>query len=90
VSGATLTKVMANEFGRYGITVNAIAPGSTATRRFEELVSITARERGGFRCAAEKHLLRERTSDPAGGRGGRGGVPRFEASRTGKWLRDQC
>ncbi len=55
----SLTKVMANEFGRYGITVNAIAPGSTATRRFEELVSITARESGTSRRAAEKHLLRE-------------------------------
>ena len=55
----SLTKVMANEFGRYGITVNAIAPGSTATRRFEELVAITARERGVSRRAAEKHLLRE-------------------------------
>jgi 3-oxoacyl-[acyl-carrier protein] reductase/bacilysin biosynthesis oxidoreductase BacG len=55
----SLTKVMANEFGRYGITVNAIAPGSTATRRWEELVSITARERGTTRRAAEKYLLRE-------------------------------
>jgi len=54
-----LTKVMANEFGRYGITVNAIAPGSTATRRWAELVSITARERGISSRAAEKHLLRE-------------------------------
>lgn len=55
----SLTKVMADEFGRYGITVNAIAPGSTATRRWNELVSITARERGVSRAAAEKHLLRE-------------------------------
>jgi NAD(P)-dependent dehydrogenase (short-subunit alcohol dehydrogenase family) len=55
----SLTKVMANEFGRYGITVNAIAPGSTATRRWAELVSITAREGGITRRAAEKHLLRE-------------------------------
>jgi len=55
----SLTKVMANEFGRYGITVNAIAPGSTATQRWNELVSITARERGVSRAAAERHLLRE-------------------------------
>jgi NAD(P)-dependent dehydrogenase (short-subunit alcohol dehydrogenase family) len=55
----SITMVMASEFGRYRITVNAIAPGSTATRRFEELVSITARERGVSRRAAEKHLLRE-------------------------------
>jgi 3-oxoacyl-[acyl-carrier protein] reductase len=55
----SLTKAMANEFGRFGITVNAIAPGSTATRRWTELVGITARERGESRVEAEKYLLRE-------------------------------
>jgi NAD(P)-dependent dehydrogenase (short-subunit alcohol dehydrogenase family) len=50
---------MANEFGPHGITVNAIAPGSTATRRWTELVEITARERGESVAAAEKYLLRE-------------------------------
>jgi NAD(P)-dependent dehydrogenase (short-subunit alcohol dehydrogenase family) len=55
----SVTKAMANEFGAYGITVNAICPGSTRTRRFTELVEITARERNLSLEKAEQWLLQE-------------------------------
>ena len=55
----SVTKALANELGAFGITVNAICPGSTRTRRWDELVSITARERKTDEKEAETHLLRE-------------------------------
>ena len=53
----SITKAMANEFGKSSITVNAICPGSTDTGRWTELVGIHAKERGISTQEAEKHLV---------------------------------
>jgi NAD(P)-dependent dehydrogenase (short-subunit alcohol dehydrogenase family) len=55
----SVTKVLANELGPLGITVNAINPGSTDTGRWDELVRMTSNELGVSAQNAEKHLLRE-------------------------------
>lgn len=61
INFATLsaTKALANEFGPYGITVNAICPATIQTRRWTELVAITAREHNISEDEAKKHLLRD-------------------------------
>lgn len=50
-----LTKTLSNEFGRDGITVNAIAPFTTVTRGFESRVTKMAAERG---LTLEEHTRR--------------------------------
>jgi len=55
----SLTKLMANELGSKGITVNAINPGSTNTRRWTNLIEVVAREQNVSREEAEKILVEE-------------------------------
>lgn len=53
------TKVLANLLGPKGITVNAICPGSTNTRRWDELVSITMEKFDLDKAGAEARLCTE-------------------------------
>jgi len=53
----SLTKALAEDLGPWGVTVNAINPGHTGTRRWKELVERRARERGIEYVAAERELL---------------------------------
>jgi 3-oxoacyl-[acyl-carrier protein] reductase len=55
----SLTKLMANDLGNKGITVNAINPGSTRTRRWANLIEVYANEKNVSREEAEKMLLEE-------------------------------
>jgi len=55
----SLTKLMANDLGRRGITVNAINPGSTNTRRWTNLIEVYAREKDVSLEDAERVLLDE-------------------------------
>ena len=61
INAATLsiTKALAIQFGQYGITVNAICPGSTDTRRWAETVKLTMEKLGVSAEEATKHLLLE-------------------------------
>lgn len=55
----SLTKLMANDLGSKGITVNAINPGSTNTRRWTNLVQVYAHEKNVSHKEAEKILVEE-------------------------------
>jgi NAD(P)-dependent dehydrogenase (short-subunit alcohol dehydrogenase family) len=55
----SLTKLMANDLGSKGITVNAINPGSTNTRRWADLVQVYAHDKNVSHKEAEKILVEE-------------------------------
>jgi NAD(P)-dependent dehydrogenase (short-subunit alcohol dehydrogenase family) len=55
----SLTKLMANDLGSKGITVNAINPGSTNTRRWANLVQVYAHDKNVSHKEAEKILVEE-------------------------------
>ena len=55
----SLTKIMAHELGKDGVTVNAINPGSTNTRRWQNLIEVIVREEGLSREQAEAKLVEE-------------------------------
>jgi NAD(P)-dependent dehydrogenase (short-subunit alcohol dehydrogenase family) len=55
----SLTKALANEFGKFGVTVNAVAPVFTKPRRWTEFLEVMAREQGLYVEEAERQLVAE-------------------------------
>ena len=56
---ASWAKSMANELGRYNITVNNILPGFTRTQRLSSIVSMTANRKNSPEEAVEKEMQEE-------------------------------
>lgn len=62
-----LVKSLSNEFGKYGITVNNVAPGYTATERLRDLVAKRAKQQG----VSENDYLERMGAEAALGRVGK-------------------
>lgn len=58
-----LTKVLANQYAKYNITVNTVCPGHIRTRRQEELAQTRARAR---RISVEQYFTETAAAIPAG------------------------
>lgn len=56
---ASWSKTMANELGAFGITVNNILPGATATARLETIVNNKSSKTGAAKEAVEHEMLEE-------------------------------
>ncbi len=56
---ASWAKTMANELGRYGITVNNVLPGATATERLSAIVGNKSAKEGKTREETEQEMLAE-------------------------------
>jgi 3-oxoacyl-[acyl-carrier protein] reductase len=52
-------KTMANELGKYSITVNNVLPGATATERLETIINNKISKTGADHAAIEKEMLKE-------------------------------
>ncbi|MEI8280212.1 MAG: SDR family oxidoreductase [Bacteroidota bacterium] len=56
---ASWSKTMANELGAFGITVNNVLPGATATGRLEAIINNKVAKTGAAQEAVEKEMLEE-------------------------------
>jgi len=53
------SKTLANELGAYGITVNNVLPGATATGRLSSIITNKAQKMGVEQSEVERHMLAE-------------------------------
>ena len=56
---ASWAKTMANELGQFGITVNNVLPGATATARLETIINNKVSKTGHSQDVVEKEMLDE-------------------------------
>jgi 3-oxoacyl-[acyl-carrier protein] reductase len=56
---ASWSKTLSNEVAKYGITVNNVLPGATATGRLDAIISGKAAKAAGGRSAVEDEMLAE-------------------------------